>query len=123
MDGDDMPPGLDDGSLSVGMRLKRIEDALVAVLGKFEVVAAHADVEILRTRVESIERDGSPPTQRIAVKVDVLELRIDVLETKVASDEAAQIALRNQRRWYLGTVIALLSASGGLQAFFALVHH
>lgn len=113
----------EDGTLSVGDRLKRIEDALVAVLGKFEVVAAHADLEALRARMEGLERDGSPLATRTATKLDTLEVRVDLLEEKVATSEATQRALAAQRKWYITTLVSLLAASGAIQFVLAYLHH
>lgn len=107
------------GGLTVGQRFDRLELRFDALYTRLESLATRHDVEILRGRVDVMEREGSWHVRDLLKSADMaaterreLQIRVEALERA----QAASVSVGADRRWILGTVLAVLALVVGLMA-------
>lgn len=109
----------DDGSLRLGPRLTRIEDSLVRILAKLETVVSRQELETLRLRVDSLDRDGTRLSQSLTHRVTEMDHELNVLRERSVTRDAVETDRAMLRRLVFGTAGAIIAQSGVLAFLFA----
>lgn len=97
--------GIENGSLSAGDRLSRIEDKLDTIVQKLDNKADKSDVIGLEIRVRDIELHGSNKARETETAFTVAETR---LETQINEIKAGQSKLSNKIAYFSGGIAAII---------------
>lgn len=122
-----------DGEMSLQYTVKeilsRIEIDIKAIMVMLQSKAERADLEILKARVELIEKRGSEKAQQAEQKVEQLELEVQAIKQDNSTNENVQKnkeaweKTNRDRKWIVtglivSSAIALLSAAVSLLEIF-----
>lgn len=108
-------PRSDDGSLHLGKRLERMEDALVKILGRLENMVSRTELESVRNSLSLLERNGSKQAQEALQRLSLHEIQL----TKIDREMVTQEVMRSQRKYYVGGFLAIITSSGVLNIIIA----
>lgn len=127
-----------DGEMSLQYTVKeilsRIEVDIKSIMVMLQNKAERADLEILKARVELIEKRGSEKAQQAEQKVEQLELEVQAIKQDNSTNENVQ---KNKEAWektnrdtkwivvaiVVNSLIAILAATVGLLEIYSKQAH